>query len=165
LVEVDPPNRLWSFSLALYSCRGVPESCIALQDECNVDVNVLFLLLWLSAGERTVSSDEVAAIDASISDWRRNVVMPLRGARRSVPKEDIPEAVKLFRKKVKTIELESERIQQDKLFSSFKEHRTTSNREDIARKNLENYSAYLVKKFPEKHVDNILAAYCALRTS
>ena len=43
---------LWRFSLHFYRQAGVSDACIALQDACCVDVNLLLFLFWLAAGRR-----------------------------------------------------------------------------------------------------------------
>ena len=44
----------WRFSLKFYRQAGVAEACIAAQDGCGVDVNLLLFLFWLASGGRQV---------------------------------------------------------------------------------------------------------------
>ena len=48
-------NPFWDFSLASYSRDGVPESCLALQDDLNLDVNVLLYGAWLASQDKRLS--------------------------------------------------------------------------------------------------------------
>ncbi|MBB4211610.1 uncharacterized protein (TIGR02444 family) [Rhodothalassium salexigens DSM 2132] len=81
----DDPGAaaFWAFSLALYGRPGVAELCLTLQDEAGVDVNPLLLCCWLGA-ERGVRLGDRALADllAATEAWRREVVIPVRTARR-----------------------------------------------------------------------------------
>ena len=111
-------SPFWRFSLALYRQDGVPPACITLQDQSGVDVNVMLYGLWLAAQGRALSAADMAAIDSAVGTWRADVVVPLRSVRR-VLKE--PAAVfntpdtQALREKIKAVELESERLQQEAL--------------------------------------------------
>ena len=109
---------LWRFSLEVYRRPGVANACIALQDEHGVDVNVLLCLLWLAAAGRRVSPAEVRAIDAGVAQWRDAVVVPLRALRRGLrtpPPLSDPGATEALRERVKAVELEAERLEQEEL--------------------------------------------------
>src|SRR5436190_23673840 len=67
----------WRFSLHFYRQAGVAEACIALQDECGVDVNLLLFLLWLAAGRRQLSAANVKDLDAAVGDWRQLTIVPI----------------------------------------------------------------------------------------
>ena len=111
-------SPFWRFSLALYRQEGVPAACIALQDQSGVDVNVMLYGLWLAAQGRALSASDMAAIDAAVGSWRADVVVPLRGVRRVLKNPvtvfDTPETQAL-RDRIKSLELESERLQQQAL--------------------------------------------------
>ncbi|MGB3745517.1 MAG: TIGR02444 family protein, partial [Xanthobacteraceae bacterium] len=105
----------WRFSLHFYRQAGVAEACIALQDECGVDVNLLLFLLWLAAGRRQLSAANVKELDAAVRDWRQLTIVPIRDVRRKLKGVATPiEANKqeAFRTRIKAIELEAERLQQ-----------------------------------------------------
>lgn len=108
------PNPFWEFSLAVYGRPGVPAACLALQDGRGIDVNILLFAAW--AGLECATALTPAAldgVDASVSAWRRDVVQPLRAIRRRVRTEDEG----LYRR-MKAVELEAERVQQDRLFAA-----------------------------------------------
>ena len=110
----------WRFSLHFYRQAGVAEACIALQDDCGVDVNLLLFLLWLAAGRRQLSAANVKELDAAVRDWRQLTIVPIRDVRRKLKGVATPlEANKqeAFRTKIKAIELEAERLQQEALYS------------------------------------------------
>lgn len=110
----------WRFSLSFYRQPGVSDACIALQDEYGVDVNLLLFLLWLAGEGRLLSADEVKALDAKVRDWRNQTVLPLRGLRRKLKgARTLVDAARqeAFRTKIKALELEAERLQQQGLYA------------------------------------------------
>lgn len=113
-------SPFWRFSLSLYGRPGVGPACVALQDAHGLDVNVLLFALWLADEGRRVDAAEVAAADAAVRDWRLQAVVPLRAVRRFL-KEPPPAldaaAVAALRDRVKAVELESERLQQEALYA------------------------------------------------
>jgi uncharacterized protein (TIGR02444 family) len=101
-------NPLWEFSLKVYAEQGVSAACLALQDECRVDVNVLLLLTWLHTQDRTLSAAQVGALNTAIADWRSEVTENLRAARRGVGREQFPSLYE----DLKRLELVAEKFQQ-----------------------------------------------------
>jgi uncharacterized protein (TIGR02444 family) len=113
-------SPFWIFSLRTYSRPGVSEACLELQERSGVDVNVLLFLLWLAAQGRRADCNEVAAIIAAVEDWRREVVTPLRRARRAA--KEAPEgfdahSAAALRTLLKRVELEAERLEQEALYA------------------------------------------------
>src|SRR5277367_3501740 len=113
-------TTFWRFSLHFYRQAGVSDACIALQDGCGVDVNVLLFLLWLAAERQLLSADDVKKIDDAVAGWRNLTVIPIRDIRRML--KDTPTLVEptkqeAFRTRVKAVELEAERLQQEALYA------------------------------------------------
>ena len=110
--------RFWNFSLSVYSGPGVADACIALQDEFGVDVNILLYLSFRAYNGVRLSVADVARLDQKVADWRNQVVKPLRHVRRElkqiVASDDFDGAANL-RARIKKVELESERLQQQAL--------------------------------------------------
>src|SRR5215471_18633944 len=77
-------SPFWRFSLGFYRQAPVADACIALQDGCGVDVNILLFLLWLATARRCVPSTEAKALCAKVDSWRDDVVIPLRTLRRKL---------------------------------------------------------------------------------
>src|SRR5208283_4433859 len=98
---------------------GVSEACIVLQDSFGVDVNLLLFLFWLASDDRQLSTDEVKMLDDNVRDWRNLTIVPIRDVRRklkgAVTLVD-PDKQEAFRNKVKAVELEAERLQQEALY-------------------------------------------------
>lgn len=79
-----PQHALWDFSLELYAREGVPDICLGLQDAIGLDVNIAFFCLWWSHSDSAVLDQN--AFDSIIAEavrWNRDVVLPIRGARRA----------------------------------------------------------------------------------
>jgi uncharacterized protein (TIGR02444 family) len=110
-------NPFWAFSLAIYAKDGVAPACLRLQDKHGFDVNLLLFACW-SARYCDLSLNEAdwPALLAETSDWRDNIITPLRDVRRrlKVPKmdADLKKQTEL-RAAVQQIELECEQVEQD----------------------------------------------------
>lgn len=146
-------NPFWVFSLAFYGQPGVAAACITLQDESGVDVNVMLYCLWLASQDRAITAAEAGQIDARVNLWRAKVVVPLRVVRRVMkdfpPPFDGP-AAQAMRNKVKAVELESERLQQQALYDLKPADAWGSGSSGVAeaaQRNLAAYSSHLNAKF------------------
>jgi uncharacterized protein (TIGR02444 family) len=157
----------WRFSLHVYRQGGVADACIALQDGCGVDVNVLLHLLWRAAGGRLFSADDVRTIDDTVRGWRNLTVIPLRDLRRKLKGAQTaiePLKQEGFRTKLKGLELEAERLQQEALYALA--HTGPMGGEvapgEAARGNVAAYESVLGASFPKASVEAILAAFDGL---
>jgi uncharacterized protein (TIGR02444 family) len=113
-------SPFWTFSLGYYRGAGVSEACLELQDNCGVDVNVVLFLLWLASQKRRLGADLVKRLADEVRPWQTEVIVPIRALRRRLktgaPLLDRGPA-ELFRTKIKAIELESERLQQEAMYA------------------------------------------------
>ena len=112
-------SPFWRFSLHFYRQPGVADACIALQEQSGVDVNLLMYLLWQAGQRRSFSPDEVAWLESKIGPWRESAVVPLRAVRRALkePPSLMPAGTaEAFRTRVKAVELEAERLQQQAMY-------------------------------------------------
>jgi uncharacterized protein (TIGR02444 family) len=157
----------WRFSLSFYRQSGVSEACIGLQDEYGVDVNLLLFLLWLASEGRLLSADEVKKLDDTVRDWRNLTIVPIREVRRklkgarTMADTGTQEA---FRNKVKAIELEAERLQQQALYASTLSRPLGAAAApiDAARGSVAAYERVMAVSFPKPTVDLLLGAFAAL---
>lgn len=103
----------WAFVLDFYARPGMSQACLALQDSLGVDVTVLLHAIWLHcAFGITPDATEVAAFDKLVEPWRKQVIAPLRGARRHVKAESsglAPEYLAGLRRQIADAELKAER--------------------------------------------------------
>jgi len=153
----------WRFSLKFYRQPSVSEACIALQDEFGVDVNLLLFLLWLASDDRQLSVDEVRMLDDNVRDWRNLTIVPIRDVRRKLKGAATlvdPGAQEAFRNKVKTVELEAERLQQEAMctMAAGMTSEAAPSVEAAARASIAAYESVAVSPFTPAAVDTLLAA-------
>ncbi|MDB5405936.1 MAG: hypothetical protein JWL84_848 [Rhodospirillales bacterium] len=102
----------WQFSLAVYAAPGVAEECLALQDRHGIDVNIALFCCWYGwSGRGRLAAVEIAAAEARVAEWTRNIVVPLRSVRRAL-KPLVAPAAAAIRTSVKRLELDAEREEQ-----------------------------------------------------
>lgn len=159
------PSPLWRFSLGLYRVPGVADACIRLQDGCGVDVNLLLYLLWLATARRTVTRAEIEAIELQIAPWRDQAVIPLRGVRRAIktpPGVIDPALADALRTKVKSLELEAERLQQEALYvlaQNAPAGDLAASPDIAARTSIAAYQEVLAWPFPDDAVEVVMSAF------
>lgn len=163
-------SPFWRFSLGFYRQPGVADACIRLQDEAGVDVNLLFYLLWHAALGRKLTSADVAAIEHRIAPWREQVVVPLRAIRRAIktpPPVIEAETAEAYRSKIKGIELEAERLQQEALYDLAQTSRfgvPSASSAEAARANIDAYQAICLRSFPNDAVMALTAAFAGFES-
>jgi uncharacterized protein (TIGR02444 family) len=157
-------SPFWQFSIKFYAVPGVAPACITLQDEAGVDVNLLFFLLWNASLNRTLTKDEVAELDRTIGVWRNTAVIPLREIRRALktpPAMLTPDVAETFRNRIKTAELEAERLQQEAMYALAQSGRFRGSAPtpvEAARASLTSYQAIL-RPFPPQPLEVVLTAF------
>jgi uncharacterized protein (TIGR02444 family) len=156
-------SPFWTFSLGYYRGAGVSEACLELQDNCGVDVNVVLFLLWLATQKHTLAGDQVKLVADRVRPWQIDVIGPIRALRRML-KTDAPlldkGSAELFRTKIKAIELESEKLQQQAMYAmaaSLKAE-TAPSSEAAARASIAAYQSALGRPFTAAAVDTLIAA-------
>src|SRR6266566_3164029 len=164
--QTQQGSPFWRFSLRFYRQPGVADACIALQDGCGLDVNILLFLLWLATSRRRVPLAAAQEVCAKAAAWREDVVVPLRALRRRLKDgSSLVErsAAELFRTRIKAVELESERLQQEAMFALaaglVTENATTT--EAAARANVAAYEQALARTFAPEAVGVLLGALSA----
>ena len=163
-------SPFWRFSLRIYGTPGVPAACLTLQDGSGVDVNVLLFGLFAASQGRQLAPADVTAIATAIEPWKLQAVVPLRGVRRFLKEtpagfeaQDIP----ALRQRVKMMELEAERLQQEVLFASWPMEAlgVPAPATEAVQANVGAYAATLGAKFDSGAVETLLAAFTKLGES
>jgi uncharacterized protein (TIGR02444 family) len=157
-------SPFWRFSLGFYRQPGVADACIELQDRAGVDVNILLFLLWNATLDRTLSQSAVEDLETRIGAWREATVVPLRALRRALrtpPPVVEPGAAEAFRTRIKGVELEAERLQQQTMYdlASSLAFASAASPLDAARANVAAYQAICLNPFPPAALDTIMAAF------
>ncbi|MFA5119799.1 TIGR02444 family protein [Zavarzinia sp.] len=89
--DMPAATEFWAWSLAVYGRPGGAETCLRLQDEAGLDVNLVLLLLYLAAtGRRPLGAAEVAALDRAVAPFRLYALGPARAARRALKAQGGP---------------------------------------------------------------------------
>jgi uncharacterized protein (TIGR02444 family) len=164
--QMQQGSPFWRFSLRFYRRPGVADACIALQDGCGVDVNILLFLLWLATARRRVPVAAAQGVCAKAAAWHDDVVAPLRTLRRRLKDgSTLVErgAAELFRTRIKAVELESERLQQEAMFALAAGLATenAATAEAAARANIAAYEHVLARAFAPQLVGALLGALLA----
>jgi uncharacterized protein (TIGR02444 family) len=159
-------SPFWRFSIKFYAIPGVAAACIELQDQAKVDVNILFFLLWNATQSRALSEADVAEIERAIGPWRDMAVIPIRDVRRALkspPPVIAAEAAEGLRTRVKAVELEAERLQQEALFDLARTGRlgqAGGTSIEAARASVSAYQGVL-GPFPPGPLDTVLSAFAS----
>ena len=109
-------NPFWDYSIAVYSLDGVASACLVLQDRFGLDVNLLLYAAWLAQQEQRLSHDHLAGAEALISEWREDMIKPLRALRQRWRQLT---DVAVMRDEIKSLELRAERHQQDVMYAYY----------------------------------------------
>jgi uncharacterized protein (TIGR02444 family) len=157
------PSPFWTFSLSFYRQGGVSEACLDLQDRCGVDVNIVLFLLWTATLRRRLEANETRALADKVRGWQNDVVVPIRNLRRflKTPPPLLDEGTaELFRTKVKAVELESERLQQEAMFALTPglHYEFADSVEEAARTNLANYQSVTGQQFAIAAIETLVNA-------
>jgi uncharacterized protein (TIGR02444 family) len=163
-------SPFWRFSLRFYRQPGVADACIALQEEAGADVNLLLFLLWQATLGRALSAAEVEELERRIAPWREATVIPLRAVRRALrspPALVAAATAEAFRSRIKAVELEAERLQQEAMHDLVRgsplgrevpSTQDVAHAQDAARSNVASYAAIARLAFPKPAVETLLAA-------
>jgi uncharacterized protein (TIGR02444 family) len=157
-------SPFWRFSLAYYRDPRVADACIALQEEAGVDVNLLLFLLWHAAQSRRFSTAEVEELEGRVGPWREAAVVPLRRLRRALkvaPPLLSAANAEAFRTRIKAVELEAERLQQEAMYDLVRSGLRGSADASVAaaaRANVAAYQTICRAPFPPAAVETLLAA-------
>jgi uncharacterized protein (TIGR02444 family) len=164
--EQTETTPFWRFSLHFYKQTGVSDACIALQDDCGVDVNLLLFLFWLASDGRLLTADEVKKLDDNVRSWRELTIIPIRDTRRKLKGAVTlldPGEQEAFRNKVKAIELDAERLQQKALYEFTRSGPLgkEAQRKDAANSNVGAYERAMGKTFPKNAVDVLIGGFAS----
>ena len=126
-------NDFWTYSLAVYRRKEVVHSCLALQDNAGVDVNLLLYAGWLAGKGQRLDSYHLEQVASAVADWREQVVKPLRDLRRHL---STIAGAELLCEALKAQELSAEQQQQDTMYSCYRALHALPAGEHCLRENL-----------------------------
>jgi uncharacterized protein (TIGR02444 family) len=117
------PNALWRFSLATYSNPAVAAACLALQDRCSADVNLLLYCCWLGQMGRALDKRALRAAMLAVYALQSKIIRPLRQSRRALRQapRGIPKAwAKQLKSRLAAVEIDLEYLEHRLLMSAAK---------------------------------------------
>lgn len=163
-------NPFWRFSLRVYRMPGVAQACLALQERCGADVNLLLFCGWAGRQGRELDLPRLRSAMGRVADWQSLVIGPVRVARRALKQQHDPAAAALalpFRRRLAAIELDLERVEQWLLAELAAQWpRSTAAAPSAAATNLQRYLALLAPAPAAQdlaHVQYIVRACTAMR--
>lgn len=110
-------ENFWNFSVKIYQLKEVSDSCLYLQNNCGVDVNVLLCCYWHASMKGVFAEDTLSKLLSFSDQWRSEIVQPLRDTRirlkELVLKNPDELNMKELRERIKFDELAAEKYQQE----------------------------------------------------
>ena len=160
----NPSHNFWQFSLHLYQAPEVAKACLELQNSHGLDVNMLLFCCWHGTALGALPTDLLKRAYTLSSNWRGNVVQPLRNARTWMKTESPEEFTaqakfEALRAQIKAVELSAEQMQQYALESMALESTQDAEpleAESAIRENLK-YLLELADTQPSPALDQMLA--------
>lgn len=116
----EEKNTFWAFSLSFYAEPAVQNACIRLQESIKADVNILLFLLYQASQGKQITASSIHLLDESVKHWREDVIQAIRHIRRILKHTDYhlgDDIQATFRKKLMSVELDAEKLEQEKLES------------------------------------------------
>lgn len=158
------PFPFWRYSVRTYGLPGVAAACLALQDECGADVNVLLYCCWMGRLGHRLDRRALRSATAAVARWQAEVVRPLRLARRAIRKDARGSAGRratALRRRISAAELDAEYVEQMLLAAVSERYPRRSGAggsRERAAANLRAYFALLGAPAAPRHVATLLAA-------
>jgi len=149
----DLDGESWAFALEIYALPGVSDACLKLQNQAGVDVLILLMTAFTAVRLGILLTPaEINELDKACRDWREQIVRPLRTIRtglRTGPAPAPGSETEQFRSKVKAIELDAERLQNQLLAASLP--RRPAKPQDVNADELRSVLRDVTTLFLEKH--------------
>lgn len=105
-------EAFWAFSTELYARPGVEPALLALQDVDGLEINLALFCLFAGSRGQSLDGPAVAAMQGIGLIWGREVVGPLRSARRQLKPLAGNGTAAALREEVKRVELAAEKAMQ-----------------------------------------------------
>jgi uncharacterized protein (TIGR02444 family) len=114
-------DDLWNFALVCYAQPGVEEACLDLQ-AAGADVCLILACAWLERRGIAYDDARLQQLQRSSEEWRTQVVAPLRTLRQAWRQPAVEDAdLAVLRARVKSLELDAEHLQLQRLQSATKD--------------------------------------------
>lgn len=114
----DTIPNFWDWSLSAYKTKGVANTLLQLQDDHGLNINLLLWCVWAGKFYCELEDAAVLRITSDTAQWHEKITKPLRQTRQDIKILTIgipPPEQDSLRRRIKTLELESERLEQNYL--------------------------------------------------
>ncbi len=126
-------NPFWTFSIALYAREDVADTCLRLQDEYGLNINLVLYSGFLAGRGKALDASTLIFIRAALAPWQTTVVNRLRDVRcaqkRYLSKlpanPELRTAGSRWYELLKDVELQAERLEQDWLWVYARDHESS----------------------------------------
>ncbi|NQX89320.1 MAG: TIGR02444 family protein [Halioglobus sp.] len=132
-------NPLWVYSLEQYKIDGVSTTCLRLQDDFAMDVNLLLYAGWLAQQQLRLTSAHLSELNALVADWRDGVICPIRALRRQL--RGYPAAA-VIRGEIRALELRSEQQQQAMMYDYYQRNTALAREQHTLASNLSRVACF-----------------------
>lgn len=116
--DMTEDHPFWQFSLAVYGTDGVAPACLALQESCGADVNVLLFCCWAGRQGSALTAEQLDQALNAVGPWHQDIVKGLRAVRQHLKDGFEPfsgNETEPLRQKILGLELEAEKAEQHML--------------------------------------------------
>lgn len=153
-----PDSEFWNFSIGFYANPEVESTCLNLQDQYHLNVNLILFCYWLAENKQEpLDKEQWTQLLSAAQPWEE-IIKPLRQSRKMISHSSIawPSDFKIETgKHVSNIEINTEHMQQLSIEQAWRQMNCIEcdkSHLDIINNNL---NAYLISKNSEFTVDSI----------
>lgn len=83
-----PNSEFWNYSTQIWSLPEVETNCLALQNDFDANINMLFYCCWIGSKKLNLSDDDLRILLDTIQPWQ-TIIKPLRESRRMMQQQAI----------------------------------------------------------------------------
>jgi len=157
-----PESNFWNFSIDFYQIPDIEKSCLALQDDYQLNVNLILFCHWLALNkQQALSKNQWQTLIIAAQPWE-DIIQTLRKSRRMVTNSSIawPTDFKQETSKgVSNIEINTEHMQQLAIEQAWKAFDITVSEDsslEILQHNIKNYLIVSDSQFTTEQLQNEL---------
>ena len=141
-----PQSLFWNFSLNFYQLPEVEKSCLSLQEEHQLNVNLILFCYWLALeNHQQLSLEQWQQLISASLPWEE-IIKPLRQSRKLIKHSPIAwpnNFIKETGNGISTIEINTEHMQQLSIEQAWQQMDTSAIQEEIEAIAHYNISQYL----------------------
>jgi len=140
-----PESNFWNFSINFYQISDIEKSCLALQDNYQLNVNLILFCHWLALNkQQALSQSQWQILVAAAQPWE-DIIQTLRKSRRMITNSSIAWPTDFKQETsngVSSIEINTEHMQQLSIEQAWKAFDITECEDsplEILQHNIKNY--------------------------